>query len=238
MSPAFLHYPQVAKGQTVPQGLVRAANRRLDTYPPAPAVVALHFRKSLRSVNGAARDRERVLQAVCKFIGDDALVAWNRRRLVGFFESVRSPGRAALTVHTYASIVHRFPRWCVEAELLQADPLAGFTVRLLKAVPRVPIQNYLRAMARRGKPGAASNSTRSAPDRSTEAHVSGKRRKSSRNVGTLRNGRVFRDAGLPSRNVCGDPSGYTATSSDDFNFGRPVANAVAVATVASRLHAR
>jgi site-specific recombinase XerD len=69
---------------------------------------------------------------------------------VGFFESVRSAGRAALTVHVYASIVHRFLRWCVEAELLQADPLAGFTVRLPKALPRVPIQDYLRAMAARG----------------------------------------------------------------------------------------
>ena len=56
------------------------------------------------------------------------LAAWDRPRLVGFFDSIRAAGRTPVTIHTYASIVHRFLSWCVEADLLPEDPLAGFTV--------------------------------------------------------------------------------------------------------------
>jgi len=51
-------------------------------------------------------------------------------------------------VHTYVSVVHRFSRWCVEADLLPQDPLAGFTVRVPKALPRVPTTDEVRALIR------------------------------------------------------------------------------------------
>lgn len=109
------------------------------------------FLTSLRVSGASGRtldNRERVLVAVCRFIGDDRLTAWGRPKLVAFFESVRLAGRKPLTVHTYASIVHRFLRWCVEAELLRADPLVGFTVRTPKALPRVPTADEVRSLIR------------------------------------------------------------------------------------------
>ncbi|HKX17699.1 MAG TPA: tyrosine-type recombinase/integrase, partial [bacterium] len=92
-------------------------------------------------------NRTGALNVLHRFAGD-GLDGLDRPRLVAFFETFRSAGRKPQTVHTYVSIVHRFLRWCVEAEVLAADPLAGFTVRMPKTLPRVPTTDEVRALIR------------------------------------------------------------------------------------------
>jgi integrase len=92
-------------------------------------------------------NRACILDVLRRFAGDD-LASLDRARLVAFFETFRESGRKPLTVHTYATVVHCFTRWCVEANLLPADPLAGFAVRVPKTLPRVPTSDEVRALIR------------------------------------------------------------------------------------------
>jgi site-specific recombinase XerC len=90
-------------------------------------------------------NRARILGTLQCQVGDD-LSSLDRARLVAFIETFPAAGRKPQTVHAYLTVTHRFLRWCVEADLLPTDPLAGFTVRLPKTLPRVPTTDEVRAL--------------------------------------------------------------------------------------------
>jgi site-specific recombinase XerD len=88
---------------------------------------------------------------------DDTPDSITRARVIAFLEDLRERKRRPVTVHSYAVIIHTFLRWCVDSELLHADPLQGFTVKTPKQLPRVPTVDEVRCLLRACDTGTLEN---------------------------------------------------------------------------------
>jgi site-specific recombinase XerD len=65
-----------------------------------------------------------------------------------FFSHLAERGLRPTSQHKAFGVLKTFFRWCIEIGALTHDPLAGFTIRLPKTLPRVPTEDEVRDVLR------------------------------------------------------------------------------------------
>ncbi len=88
---------------------------------------------SPRTVNGYAGAIQRFAQTLALRELRDATSLGIQRYLSGLRETMKP-----ISVHDYFRPLKTFFRWCIEAGLLQDNPVRGITVRVPRTLPRVP----------------------------------------------------------------------------------------------------
>jgi integrase/recombinase XerC len=65
-----------------------------------------------------------------------------------FFAKMQEEKYAPSTIHKAFSVLRTFFAWCVEAEVMQTNPMKGFTVKSPRSLPRVPEVEEIEALLR------------------------------------------------------------------------------------------
>ncbi len=94
------------------------------------------------------RTYEEALRRLQETLGDD-LATLTRLGVQGHFASLQAAGLKQITVHKHYRAIRGYLSWLVEAELLSAHPLQGFSMKRPHTFPHVPldedVQKALRA---------------------------------------------------------------------------------------------
>jgi site-specific recombinase XerD len=96
---------------------------------------------SPRTVNGYAGAIQRFAQTLALHDLSDATSLGIQRYLSGLRETMKP-----ISVHDYFRPLKTFFRWCIEAGLLQDNPVRGITVRVPRTLPRVPEDDDVRRL--------------------------------------------------------------------------------------------